>query len=384
MTAQLPIYLDHQAHEPLDPRVAATIADAFARYDANPHSTHGPGEEARSAVEEARRNVANLIGAEPAEIIFTSGATEANNIAIRGVARRLTQIDSNRLLVAAGEHPSVLAACEDLAGMRVVLLPLQSTGELDLTELDRSLASGTGLVSVAAANHEIGTVQDMASISRRTRAAGALLHTDLAQAAGKVQVGIEGIDLASMSAHKLGGPMGVGALYVRRSLRRHMQPITRGGGQEGGLRPGTVPVALCVGFGEACRLAEMEMETDASRVARLRDSLLEQLSEAGGLVVNGGGPRLPGNLNVSFDGVDGEALVMRLRNVVALSTGSACTSASLEPSHVLAAIGVIGRRAEQAVRLSLGRATTQENVAAAAAEIFAAVQALRATARRVA
>ena len=384
MTSRLPIYLDNQAHEPLDPRVAASIASAFARYDANPHSTHGPGEEARSAVEEARRHVADLIGAEPAEIVFTSGATEANNIAIRGIAPRLGQIGANRLLVAACEHPSVLAACEGLPGMRVVLLPLQSTGELDLTELDRSLALGAGLVSVAAANHEIGTVQDMTSISKLTRAAGSLLHTDLAQAAGKVGVIIDGIDLASVSAHKLGGPMGVGALYVRRSLRRHMHPITRGGGQEGGLRPGTVPVALCVGFGEACRLAAMEMEVDAGRVARLRDSLLERLSEAGGLVVNGGGRRLPGNLNVSFDGVDGEALVMRLRNVVAMSTGSACTSASLEPSHVLAAINVTGRRAEQAVRLSLGRATTEENIAVAVAEVLAAVRELRATTRRVA
>ena len=317
-------------------------------------------------------------------MVFVSGATEANNLAIRGISAHLAAKGRPRILVGAGEHPSVLAAADGVTGKRVDRVPLLPDGSLNAMALDRMLDGTTGLVSVAAANHETGSVQAITSIAGRVASAGALLHSDLAQAAGKIPVDIGVVDLASVSAHKLGGPMGIGALVVRRRLRRHLAPLMLGGGQEGGLRAGTLPPALCVAFGVACRIAREEMAAEGRRVAALRDGLQGRLATAGGMSVNGGGERLPGNLNVSFEGVDGEALVMRVRDTVALSTGSACTSTSLEPSHVLEAIGVTGRRAEAAIRIGLGRSTTAEETAAAADAILDAVTALRNTLRRVA
>ena len=378
-----PIYLDHQAHAPIDRRVADVLARAFLDLDANPHSTHVAGETARRAVESARSQVASLIGAEPAEIVFTSGATEANNLAFGGLRERLTALERARVLVSAGEHPSVLAAAAAFFD-DVDCIPLTAQGTVDLAALERQLRSGAGLVSVAAANHEIGTVQPIGEVSKLARAAGALVHSDLAQAAGKIPVDMAVLDLASISSHKLGGPVGVGALAVRRTLRRHLRPVQHGGGQEAGLRPGSVPAPLCVAFGEACTSTLREMRDDGARIAALRDELLERLTQVGGLAVNGGSERLPGNLNVSFEGVDGEALVLRLRPQLSISTGSACSSTSLEPSHVLAAIGVTGMRAEGAVRISLGRSTTVAEVAVAGEAIAAAVAALRATLRKVA
>ena len=378
-----PIYLDHQAHSPIDRRVAKVLACAFVDLDANPHSTHVAGETARKAVELARWQVAALIGAEPAEIVFTSGATEANNLAFGGLGERLRALKRARVLVSAGEHPSVLSAAAAFFD-EVVCIPLTAKGTVDLATLERQLGNGAGLVSVAAANHEIGTVQPIGEVSKLARAAGALVHSDLAQAAGKIPVDMAALDLASISSHKLGGPVGVGALAVRRTLRRHLRPIQHGGGQEGGLRPGSVPAPLCVAFGEACTITLSDMRDEGARIAGLRDELLERLAQVGGVAVNGGGERLPGNLNLSFEGVDGEALVLRLRPQLSISTGSACSSTSLEPSHVLAAIGVTGRRAEGAVRISLGRSTTVAEVAAAGEAIAAAVAALRATLRRVA
>lgn len=383
MTDEGPIYLDHQAHAPIDPRVARALANAFSVLDANPHSTHMHGDAARRAVETARGQVAALIGAEPAEITFTSGATEANNLAFGGLRERLAAIGRTRVLVSAGEHPSVLAAAAAFFE-HVEQVPLEHSGTVDLSALERQLRGGAGLVSVAAANHEIGTIQPLGEISRLARSAGAILHSDLAQAAGKVPVDMALLDMASVSSHKLCGPVGVGALIVRRTLRRHVRALQHGGGQESGLRAGSVPVPLCVGFGEACEIAAREMAKDRRRVAGLRDTLLSRLEAIGGLAVNGGSDRLPGNINVSFDGVDGEALVLRLKPLLSISTGSACTSTSLEPSHVLAAIGVTGPRAEGAVRISLGRSTTDAEVAAAADAMVAAVTALRATIRRVA
>ena len=379
-----PVYLDHHAHSQLDPRVAELLADAFLRFDANPHSTHLAGEESRRAVEDARVHVADLIGVQPAEIIFTSGATEANNMALRGMAAHLAAAGPSRILVSAGEHPSVLEAAANAQDMMVGQIPLTPDGVVDLSQLRRMSEEGTGLVSVAAANHEIGTVQPLSEIAAVAGAGGALLHSDLAQAAGKIPVDVSILDLASLSSHKLGGPGGIGALMVKRRLRRHLRPITVGGGQEAGARPGTVPAPLCVAFGEACRIASAEMDADAVRMARLRDRLLARLRLAGGLDVNGGSARLPGNLNVSFDGVDGEALALRIRDVVSVSTGSACTSASLEPSHVLKAIGLSDRRAEGAIRVGLGRATTESDIDVAADAIVSAVAMLRATLRRVA
>ena len=379
-----PVYLDHHAHSLLDPRVAELLADAFLRFDANPHSTHLAGEESRRAVEDARVHVADLIGVQPGEIIFTSGATEANNMALRGMASHLSAAGRSGILVSAGEHPSVLEAAANAQGMMVGQIPLTPDGIVDLSQLRRMSEERTGLVSVAAANHEIGTVQPLCEIAAVAGAGGALLHSDLAQAAGKIPIDVSVLDLASLSSHKLGGPGGIGALMVKRRLRRHLRPITVGGGQEAGARPGTVPAPLCVAFGEACRIASAQMDADAVRMARLRDRLLARLRLAGGLDVNGGSTRLPANLNVSFDGVDGEALVLRIRDVVSVSTGSACTSASLEPSHVLKAIGVSDRRAEGAIRVGLGRATTEADIDVAADAIVSAVAILRATLRRVA
>lgn len=379
-----PIYLDYHAHAPIDPRVARVLADAYTQFDANPHSSHWHGERAHQAVEAARRNIANLLGVEPSEVIFTSGATEANNLALAGIMPHLRDVGLACILVGAGEHPSVLAAASAASGGQVERVPLQVDGQLDLAVLEQLLKRPVGMVSVAAANHEIGTIQPLSQIAAAARAAGALFHSDLAQAAGKVRVDAANFDLASLSAHKLGGPVGIGALVIKRKLRRRLSPLHHGGGQENGLRAGTVPAPLCIAFGEACRLASEELEIDATRIATLRNELRDRLASVGAVAVNGGAERLPGNLNLSFANVDGEALVLRVRDRVSLSTGSACTSASLEPSHVLQAIGVIGRAAEGAIRIGLGRHTTAAEVHEAADVIMTAVRDLRATVRHAA
>lgn len=378
------VYLDYHAHAPIDPAVASALTTAYSKFDANPHSTHLAGERAHRAVAIARGEVAALLGAEPSEIIFASGATEANNLAIIGMMRALMDAGRPRLLVGAGEHASVLAAADAAPGAVVERLPLTPSGMIDLDRMAVMLDERVGMVSVAAANHEIGTLQPITKIAALAHGVGALLHSDLAQAAGHVPVDLGVLDLASLSAHKLSGPVGIGALYVRRKLRKRLTPMIVGGGQEGGLRAGSIPVPLCVAFGAACRIAARDMAVEAVRVRDLRDRLLECLAKVGGMVVNGGGDRLPGNINVSFEGVDGEALAMRVRGEVAISTGSACSSRSLEPSHVLAAIGVSPRQAEGAVRIGIGRATTDSDIEVAADALIAAVGALRATVRQVA
>lgn len=384
MTINDPIYLDYHAHAPIDPRVVSVLTHALNELDANPHSSHRHGQRARDAVEACRRDVASLVGVEASEIVLLSGATEANNLAIRGLAATIRAGDQVRLLIGAGEHPSVIAAAEAVPNARIDLIPLNAEGTADLAALDRLLEKGADIVSVAGANHEIGTIQPLSQISQRARAAGAILHSDLAQCAGKIPIDGTLLDAASVSAHKFGGPVGIGALVIRRRLRRRLQPMMVGGGQEGGLRAGTVAPALCAAFGAACRIAIDEMDEEARRVAGLRDELHASLAAVGGLFVNGGAPKLPGNLNISFADVDGEALVMRVGDRVSISTGSACTSTSLSPSHVLAAIGVTGRRAEGAIRLGLGRSTTAAEVAETARIVTEAVIALRATLRRVA
>jgi cysteine desulfurase len=384
VNSQNPIYIDYHAHAPIDPRVVDALTRATVEFDANPHSAHEHGERALQAVNGGRREVAELLRVEPSEVVFVSGATEANNLAIWGATANVRKAGTARILVGAGEHPSVISAANAIPQALVRMVPLKSDGLVDLDALDALLTEGADLVSIAGANHEIGTIQPIGDISRRVHEAGALFHSDLAQCAGKIDIEASAIDLASVSAHKLGGPLGIGAFIVRRRLRRKILPLIVGGGQEGGLRAGTLAPALCVAFGTACSIANDEMAREALAVARLRDDLLARLSNVGGLAVNGGGPRLPGNLNVSFDGVDGEALVLRVRNRISLSTGSACTSAALTPSHVLAAIGIGGRRAEGAIRFGLGRFTTQAEVAETARVVTEAVLALRATLRRVA
>ncbi len=380
-----PIYLDYHSHSPVEPRALQRMIDAYSQIDANPHSTHRHGVAAHSAVEAARAQVAELLGCRSSEILFTSGATESNNLALSGMAGHMRANNKKRIAVSAIEHASILEKSAELErlGWIIDVLPVQRSGQLDLSALEGSLSDDTGLVSVAWANHEIGVVQPMEEISRVVRSKGALLHSDLAQIAGKLPITASLLDLASVSAHKLGGPTGIGALYVSRRLRPKLLPMIRGGGQEGGARSGTVSPPLCVGFGAACAIRFAEMAQESVRVSRLRNRLRSRLLDIPGAVENGGSEtKLPGNLNLRFEDVDGEALVLRVQQDVSLSTGSACSARTLEPSHVLLAIGLSKQEAEQVVRIGLGHGTTAEEVEQAANAIERAVGALRSTRRR--
>ncbi|WP_447725538.1 cysteine desulfurase family protein [Sphingomonas koreensis] len=382
------IYLDHHAHTPIDPRVLAAMVECLQTVDGNPHATNLHGERAHRAIEQARAQVAGLLGAQHGEIIFTSGATESNNLALRGVLAHLGRTGRTRILVSAGEHASVLETVRALAAegaIDLAFVPLRGNGLVDLDALTALLDDRVGLVSIMAANHEIGTLQPIAEIAKEVRAAGAYFHSDLAQALGKVSVPIEALDLASFSGHKLYGPAGIGGLFVRRSLRRFLRPILTGGGQEVGLRSGTLPLPLCVGLGEACAIADAEFALGQIRVATLRDRLLARLEGAGGRLNGCPRHRLAGNINIAFDGVDGEALLLAVRDRVSISTGSACSSAGVEPSHVLLAIGQTPEQAERAIRIGLGLTTREADVDAAADAILEGVAVLRGTgARRVA
>lgn len=385
MSDQSPIYLDYHSHAPIDPRVLETLMAAFATVDANPHSAHRHGGAAHAAVEGARSQIADLLGVRASEIIFTSGATESNNLALGGLADHLWNQGKRKVLVSAIEHASVIESARllEAKGWDFGLLPVLSSGQVDLEALARSVDADTGLVSIAWANHEIGVVQPMEEVSRIVHAGGALLHSDIAQIAGKLPVTTSIVDMASVSAHKLGGPTGVGALYVARRLRSKLLPLVRGGGQESGARSGTVAAPLCVAFGAACAIAHAEMAQEATRLKNLRDRMRQRLSRLPDAVVNGDSERrLPGNLNIRFADVDGEALVLRLQEEVSLSTGSACSSKTLEPSHVLLAIGLSRQEAETSIRISLGHGTTAGDVDAAVAAIERAVTALRLTRRR--
>jgi cysteine desulfurase len=363
----------------MDPRVLAVLVEACT-LEGNPHASHVHGARAKEAAETARAQVAALIGVRPSEIVFTSGATESNNLTVAGLAPHLRELSRPRVLVGAGEHPSLLSAADrsDCAIQRVPLLP---DGHHDLEALRFLLdQGGVGLVSLSAANHEVGTVADLSRIAELCRDAGALLHSDISQAVGSVAVAAEMLDLASFSAHKLYGPAGVGTLYVRRSLRSKLVPQIVGGGQEGGLRAGTLPAALCVAFGAACELTRSELPSESERISALRDRMLEALLDIPGAWLNGArSPRLPGNINIRFDGVDAEALLVAVKDRISISSGSACTSSRLEPSHVLLAMGLGEEAAEQAVRIGLGRWTTAEEVQAATNEIEQAVTSLRRT-----
>lgn len=381
----MPHYFDYHAHAPIDPRVRDAMIRAFDEVDANPHSTHFHGTRAHASVEMARAQIARLLGARPSEIVLTSGATEANNLAFVGVADRLEELGRMQLIVSGLEHPSVLEAAGALTkrGFEVVVVAPASDGGIAMEAIAARITTQTGLVSVGWANHEIGTIQDIPGISALARAHGALMHSDLAQAAGKVPVDVGALDLASISAHKMHGPIGAGALFVARRLRAKMKPHLVGGGQESGLRSGTVSAPMAVAFGTACELASDELANEAVRVAALRDRLLAQLSSIPGIGVNGRlDRRLPGNLNLCIDGVDGEALVMSLQEHLSISTGSACSAHSLEPSPVLLAIGLDKARAETAIRIGLGRFTTLQQVDEAAAFFASAVASLRSARNR--
>ena len=380
MPRSRPIYLDNQATTPCDPRVVTAMLPYFSEAFGNPHSAeHALGREAEAAVERARAEVAALIGASPREIIFTSGATESNNLAIKGAARFAARMGSpkRRVITVATEHKCVLEATRDLAeeGFEPVFLPVAPDGRLDPAALGAALATPTLLVSVMAANNETGVLHDIATLATLARDCGALFHTDAAQAAGKIplDVAAQGIDLLSISGHKLYGPKGIGALYVRHRPRVRLAPLISGGGQERGLRSGTLPAPLIVGFGEACRIARAEMAAEGERLAALRDRLLARLRAAiPGIALNGSREhRLAGNLNLAFPGARAETLLADLPDLC-LSTGSACSSAAIEPSYVLRAMGIAPEIAAASLRIGIGRFTSAAEIDTAAEMLIAA------------
>jgi cysteine desulfurase len=388
MTAEpnikLPIYMDYQATTPVDPRALEKMLPYFSETFGNPHSrSHSFGWEAEDAVEVARAQVAHLIGAVPKEIVFTSGATESNNLALKGVSRFYKDL-RDEIVTVVTEHKCVLDACRHLEqeeGMKVTYLPVATDGLLDLDKLRAAVTERTAIVSVMAVNNEIGVIQPMAEIGAICRENGAFFHTDAAQAAGKIPLDVNemNIDLMSISGHKLYGPKGIGALYVRRKPRVRLKAMINGGGQERGMRSGTLSPALCVGFGSACALSEQDMGKDNEHIRRLADRLYNGLTEQlDDVVLNGDrDQRFPGNLNLSFSFVEGESLMMGMRDV-AVSSGSACTSASLEPSYVLRALGVEEEMAHTSIRMGIGRMTTESEIDYVIATIVEHVNKLRA------
>ncbi|WP_198376177.1 cysteine desulfurase family protein [Neoroseomonas rubea] len=375
-TPNRPVYLDCHATTPVDPRVLAAMRPWWEDNFANPASIeHAMGRAAEEAVEEARGYVADLICADAREIILTSGATEANNLAIKGAARFAASqgTDRRRVITFATEHKCVLESVRDLAaeGFEPVILPVDGKGLADLDALRAAIDHRTLLVSVMAVNNEIGVIQDLAAIGAIAKEAGALFHTDAAQAAGRIPLDVEEIraDLLSLSGHKVYGPKGIGALYVRRRPRVRLAPLFSGGGQERGLRSGTLAAPLVVGFGEACRIAAIEGLLDAGRIAGQRDRFLAALSAAvPGLAVNApGGEKVTGNLSLAFPGGVTAQAIMEAAPMVCVSTGSACSSAEVEPSYVLRAIGLDESRARATLRIGIGRFTSPADVDLAAA-----------------
>jgi cysteine desulfurase len=380
---KLPIYLDNHATTPVDPRVLAEMLPYFVEKFGNAASrNHSFGWAAEEAVETARDRVARLVGATAKEIIFTSGATESDNLAIKGVAETLRE-KGNHIITAVTEHKAVLDSCKRLEryGYRVTYLPVRKDGLIDLDDLQRALDDKTILVTIMSANNEIGVLQPIAEIGRLCHERGVIFHTDAAQSIGKAPVDVnkQNIDLMSVSAHKVYGPKGVGALYMRRKNPRvQISAMLDGGGHERGMRSGTLNVPGIVGLGKACAVAQEEMLKESCHLAgkrnRLRDSILGRLSEVS---INGSmEQRLPGNLNLSFAGVDGESLMMAL-NDVALSSGSACTTAAIEPSHVLRAIGISDDLAHSSIRFGIGRFNTDGEIDYVADRVVETVLRLR-------
>jgi len=363
-----PIYLDMQATTPLDPRVLDAMLPYYSVLYGNPHSrTHAYGWETDKATEEAREHIATLIGADPKEIIFTSGATESNNMSVKGVARFFGRSGKKKhIITTQTEHKCVLDSCRHLQdeGFDVTYLPVQNNGLVNMAELEAAIRPDTALVSIMAVNNEIGVIQPLEEIGKLCRSKKVFFHTDAAQAVGKIQMDVNkmNIDLMSISSHKIYGPKGIGACYVRRRPRVRIDPIISGGGQERGLRSGTLAPALVVGFGEACRIASEEMAYDSKRIKKLSDRLLQGLLSLEHTTQNGDPEKFyPGCVNVSFAYVEGESLLMALKDI-ALSSGSACTSASLEPSYVLRALGSSDESAHSSIRFGIGRFTTEGEI----------------------
>ena len=364
---KLPIYFDNHATTPVDPRVVDAMLPFFTERFGNSASKHAFGWEAEAAVHQARKDVGSLIGAAAKEIVFTSGATESDNLAIKGVAE-LYRDRGDHIITCAAEHKAVLDCCKFLErqGYRVTYLPVDGHGAVDPERLRAAIDDKTLLISVMLANNEVGTIQPLAEIGRIAEERGVLFHTDATQAVGKMPIDVAGwgVHLLSMTAHKLHGPKGIGALYVSaRKPAVKLSPTVHGGGHEGGMRSGTLNVPGIVGFGKACAIAREEMATELPHVTRLRDRLETGLfSRLDELHLNGHPTeRLCGNLNVAFGYVEGESLIMGL-NDVAVSSGSTCTSAALEPSHVLKAMGVREDLAHGSIRFGLGRFNTEEEV----------------------
>jgi cysteine desulfurase len=378
-----PIYMDNQATTPVDSRVLEAMLPYFSEKFGNAASrNHSFGWEGERAVDKARKQIADLIGANPKEIIFTSGATESNNLAIRGVVEMYAE-KGNHIITVATEHKAVLDTCKraEKRGCRVTYLPVRSDGIIDLDELRHVITDETVLISVMWANNEMGVIQPIREIGRIAKERSVLFHTDATQAVGKVPVHVlqDNVDLMSLSAHKMYGPKGVGSLYVRRKNPRvQVTAQMDGGGHERGMRSGTLNVPGIVGFGAACGICQEEMEAESARLRSLRDKLKEKL-EAGldEVHVNGSMERrLPNNLNMSFAYVEGESLLMGI-NDVAVSSGSACTSATLEPSYVLKALGVGEDLAHTSIRFGLGRFNTEEEVDYVAERVIEVVKRLR-------
>jgi cysteine desulfurase len=385
MSVTLPIYLDYHATTPVDPSVLKAMLPYFCDRFGNAASrSHKFGWDADAAVERAREQAASLIGASGNEIIFTSGATESNNLAIKGVLH--AHADRPRhVITTAIEHKSVLDTCRSLAaaGCRVTCLPVDTAGRVDPDDVRRAIAADTVLVSIMAANNEVGAIQPLAEIGAITRERRVLLHSDAAQAAGKIPLDVKtlGVDLLSFTAHKMYGPKGVGALYIRRRARVALAPILEGGGQERGLRSGTLNVPGIVGLGRAAEINAAELPVESARLGALRDRLYEALrTKVSGVGLNGSlERRLPHNLSVHFTGVAGESILLAVDDI-ALSSGSACSSGTVEPSYVLKACGIEDDLALSSIRFGLGRFTTEEEIDYAVEKVSAVIQHLRGSA----
>lgn len=360
------IYLDYNSTTPVDPRVLEEMLPFFTEKFGNASSiSHTFGWEAEEAVDIARERVADLIGASTTEITFTSGATEAVNLAIRGLCKA-NQEKGNHIITCATEHKAVLDTCENLEqeGFSVTYLPVDEFGSINLNELENSITEETILISLMHSNNEIGTIHPLKEISKITQKKGIPLMSDATQSVGKIPVDVKdlGVDIIAFSSHKLYGPKGAGALYINKDNKPELSPIITGGGQEKGVRPGTLNVPGIVGFGKACEICANEMEEDSNRLSPLREQLETKLLEMDGVKLNGASKnRLPYMTNISFQNIDSSHLLRRLKNL-AISQGSACTSSTHKPSHVLKAIGLSDQRALSSIRIGLGRFTTKEEV----------------------
>ncbi len=381
MTPHFPIYLDYGATNPCDERVVDAMIPWLREHFGNPASrSHAWGWEAEEAVEKARVHVADLLGADPREIVWTSGATESNNLAIKGAAH-FYKAKGKHLITVKTEHKAVLDTMRELErqGFEVTYLDVQEDGLLDLNKLKDAIRPDTSLISVMFVNNEIGVIQDIVTIGNMCREKGIIFHVDAAQATGKVEINMEQlpVDLMSLASHKTYGPKGIGALYVRRKPRVRLEAQMHGGGHERGMRSGTLPTHQCVGMGEAFRIAKLEMAQDNAKARHLQQRLLAGLKDIEQVFVNGHlTQRVPHNLNISFNYVEGESLIMGIKGL-AVSSGSACTSASLEPSYVLRALGRSDELAHSSLRMTIGRFSTEEEIDYAISTIRLNVSKLR-------